>query len=94
MQDEVSRLLGVWIMVRITIDKEMQEKILDSDGLVELCDESGRLLGQFFPHKKNPLEGWEPITPEPSEEELEESRKYDGPGMTTSELIDHLRNRS
>lgn len=55
-------------MVRITIDAEMQKKLLATGDVVELCDDSGKLLGRLFPEKDDPLAGMVPITPELSEE--------------------------
>lgn len=80
-------------MVRITIDEELKQRLLSSGEVVELCDESGRLLGRILPHRDAPTKGWEPLTPEPTEEELRRSREYDGPGMTTDELLAHLRRK-
>jgi hypothetical protein len=34
-------------MVRITIDEELQRKLLSSGEVVELCDEAGKLLGRL-----------------------------------------------
>lgn len=81
-------------MVRITIDKAMQEKLLVSNEMVGVFDESGQLLGQFLPHLKEPPEEWEPITPELSEEELKRRSEYDGPGISTHELIARLKAKS
>lgn len=80
-------------MVRITIDEALREKLLSSQEIVELVDESGKLLGRVLPAVEDPMEGWEPITPIPTEKELEELAKYEGPGMTTDELLKHLRSK-
>ena len=80
-------------MVRITIDEELRNRLLSSGEIVELCDESGKLLARLLPHKENPLDGWEAVTPEPTEEELREAYEYDGPGMTSKELLAHLRRK-
>jgi len=73
-------------MTRITIDDEQKKLLLKADGIVELCDASGRLLGEMLPEKENPLEGWEPITPPISEEELQRRILSNEPGITTEEL--------
>jgi len=63
----------------VCIDDEQKKKLLDADGIVELCDASGRLLGKILPEKENLLEGWEPVAPPICEEEdpLERARYYD-----------------
>ena len=78
-------------MVRITIDEEMRDKLLSSGEIVELCDESGRVLGMVLPQQDNPLEGWTPITPDFTEEELQRRCESEGPTISTQELIARLR---
>lgn len=36
-------------MVKLTVDQETRAKLLDLNERLELCDESGRLLGYFNP---------------------------------------------
>ena len=79
-------------MVRITIDKETQNKLFSHSGpMIELCDESGKLLDRLLPGDDNPLAGWVPTHPLPTPEELKRAAEYDGPGITTNELIARLR---
>lgn len=80
-------------MVRITINNDLKKKLLAADGMVELCDESGKLLAHAIPNQSQIPPGWVPMTPELSDEELARRMEYDGPGMTTEELIDHLRKK-
>ena len=86
--------MGDITMVQITIDNELRKKLFASGEVVELRDERGNLLGRLLPEKDDPLEGWEPITPELPEEELQKAYEYDGPGMTTAELIARLKAKS
>ncbi|NOZ41168.1 MAG: hypothetical protein GXP24_13220 [Planctomycetes bacterium] len=81
-------------MIRITIDDEQKKKLLDAEGIVELCDTSGRLLGKILPENPSPLEGWEPITPPISEEELQRRINSKEPGITTEEFKARLRELS
>lgn len=81
-------------MVRITIDDALKEKLLGSGDVVELCDESGRLLGRILPQKEDPLEGWTPLMPELSEEEYQRRLASNEPGLTTEQLKERLRNMS
>lgn len=78
-------------MIRITIDEDLRKKLFSSGEVVELCDASGKLLGRIYPVKADPLEGWEQLTPEVSEEEYRRRMEYDGPGMTTDELLAYLK---
>lgn len=78
-------------MIQITIDEDLRKKFFSSGQVVELCDASGKLLGRLYPVKVDPLDGWAPITPVPTEDELREAAKYDGPGMTTDELLAYLK---
>jgi hypothetical protein len=57
--------------------------------IVEPCDESGRLLGEFVP-KRLDLSRWEPVTPEISDEELQRRLNSDEKRYTTTEVIKHL----
>jgi len=78
-------------------DSEMTQLILDAafagklNGLtqaVQLCDPSGRVLGQFVPVLD--LSEWEPVSPEVTEEELdhlEQSTEW----YTTEEVLAHLK---
>lgn len=78
-------------MVRITIDEEMKKKLLVSNEIIELYDDSGKLLARVLPEVEDPLKGLTPITPEFTEEELKRRSEDNGPGITTEELIARLR---
>lgn len=78
-------------MVRVTIDEELQKKLFAGDEPVELVDESGKRLGCVLPDQAATSAGWTPMTPVPGHDELRESAAYDGPGMTTDELLGWLR---
>ena len=82
-------------MVRITIDEELRRKLFPtkSTEIVELVDESGKLVGRLLPEAGFAPEGWEPITPIPTEEELRRRAAYEGPGISTDELIKRLRSK-
>ncbi len=81
-------------MVRITIDEALQKKLFSSQEIVELVDESGKLLGRLLPKVENPMEGWEPVSPPLSEEELQRRLASDEPGLSTKQVIEHLRSRT
>jgi hypothetical protein len=71
----------------------MQDKLLVSDEVIELYDPAGKLLGRILPAMKDPLQGWEPLTPELSDDELKHRMEYDGPGISTDDLIARLRGK-
>lgn len=83
-------------MVRITIDKATQEKLLSSGEIVELVDESGRLLGRITPHDLDLLKGRNAAGRDYTEEELDqlseqaEQAGAEG-GITSEELMARLR---
>ncbi len=75
-------------MTRITLDASESSKLHGLTQVVELCDPSGRVLGQLIP-AVDPSE-WEPMTPEASEEELAR-REQSTEWYTTEEVLAHLR---
>jgi hypothetical protein len=75
-------------MIQITIDEAMSNKLYNLCQVVELCDPSGRVLGQFMP--KVDISEWEPVTPDVSEEELDR-RERSTEWYTTEEVIKYLR---
>lgn len=82
-------------MVRITIDEETRAKLFPdgSTEIVELFDESGKFVGRLLPEAGFPPAGWVPVTPIPTEEELRKLAEYDGPSITTEELLSRLRSK-
>ena len=75
-------------MTRITLDASVLSQLHGLTQVVELCDPSGRVLGQFIP-AVDPSE-WEPVTPEVSEEELAR-REQSTEWYTTEEVLAYLR---
>ena len=78
-------------MVRITIDEELQKKLLSAGEVVELVDASGKLLGRVLPEVDDFPNGWVAMTPELSDEELDQLSKVEGPTITSEELMARLR---
>jgi len=75
-------------MPRVILDAATLAKLHHLKEPLELCDEAGNVLGRFTPSLVPP--GWEPVTPDISEEELdriEQSTEW----YTTEEVQDHLR---
>lgn len=77
-------------MVRITIDAEMREKLLSSGEIVELCDESGEVLGRITPRNARIAQEYTRLAADFTDEELKASREDQRPGMSTAELIAYL----
>jgi len=76
-------------MTRITLDVALSGKLHGIYQPVELCDPSGRVLGQFIP-EVDPSE-WEVVGPEPSEEELDRLEKSNEKRYTTEEVLAYLK---
>jgi hypothetical protein len=75
-------------MTRITLDAAAADKLRAADQIVEVCDPTGRVIGEFSP-AFDPAE-WEPITPEVTEEELQRREQSDT-WYTTEQVLAHLR---
>ena len=75
-------------MTRIIIDAPFLSQLQQATQPVELCDPSGRVLGQFVPA---PLSSaWEFLTPDISEEELDRRTRSTEKRYTTAEVLKHL----
>jgi len=70
------------------VDAALSSKLGQQFQPVELCDPSGRVLGQFIP--KVDLSEWEPLTPQVSEEELDR-REKSTEWYTTEEVLAYLK---
>ena len=87
-------------MIRITIDDEQKKKLLDANGIVELCDETGHVVRRLLPELNQAPNGStfndeKQLTPDITSEEYQRLRDSDNwEGMSTSEAINALRNRS
>src|SRR5262249_49366619 len=75
-------------MTQIVLDATLASKLHDLTQAVELCDPSGRVLGQFIPAVD--MSEWEPITPDVSEEELDRRERSNEKRYTTAEVIAYL----
>ena len=56
-------------MTQITIDASLSTQLQQLGRVAELRDPSGRVVGRFVPLV--PWSNWEPVTPEPTEAELD-----------------------
>jgi hypothetical protein len=76
-------------MTQITLDATLAGKLQDLTQAVELCDPSGRVLGQFTP-AAIPPGGNGRKEPHLSEEELQ--RREQEPDYSTAEVLAYLEN--
>ena len=75
-------------MSRIILDASVSNQLDNLSQMVDLCDPSGRVLGQFVP-VFDPSE-WEVVGPELSEEELNR-REQSEESYSTLEVLAHLK---
>jgi hypothetical protein len=76
-------------MIRITVDEVLLRKLHNLSEPLELCDNSGRVLGHFVPTFD--LSKYEPWEPEFSEEELRAEEESNGKRYTTVEVLAHFK---
>lgn len=74
-------------MVRVTVDDILREKLNNLASRVELCDESGRVVGYFTPVTDRDL--YEGVDSPTSEEELHR-RSQEGGGRPLPEILEDL----
>jgi hypothetical protein len=74
-------------MTRVTIDSSMAAKLKDIHEMVELRDESGRVVGHFLPGPRRDENGR--IIVPISDEEIEELSKQSG-GRPLKDILDDL----
>jgi hypothetical protein len=73
-------------MTRIIVDADMRVKLFGLMQPLELCDQSGQVLGRYIP-AINPYR-MESAQPQISEEELQ--RRESEPEFTTAEVLAYL----
>jgi hypothetical protein len=74
-------------MSRLIVPASLSGQLIRLEQSVELCDESGRVLGLFLP-SPDPSE-YERVEPQISEEELQRRERSDK-WYSTAEVIKHL----
>jgi hypothetical protein len=75
-------------MTRVIIDATLLGKLHNLVQPLELCDESGRVMGQFTPQLD--LSNYEPLEPQVSDEELLRRSRSDEKTYTTAEVLAYL----
>jgi hypothetical protein len=75
-------------MTRIVVDASLRSMLQAASQPVELCDESGQVLGRFLPAVD--LSQYEPLEPQVSDEELERRSRSKEKTYTTAEVLAYL----
>lgn len=75
-------------MTQIILDASVSSQLNNLTHPVELCDSSGRILGEFVP--RIDMSEWEPVSPAASEEELDR-REQSADWYTTEQVLAHLK---
>ena len=75
-------------MTRITLDADLRSRLLNLRQPLELCDESGRVVGRLFPAID--LAEYEACEPPISEEELRRRENSGEQRYSTAQVLAHL----
>jgi len=75
-------------VTRVTVDEVLRIKLHNVSEPIELCDESGRVLGHVFPTLD--LSDYEPWEPPISQEELQRRGQPGQRRYTTAEVLARL----
>lgn len=75
-------------MLRIVLDGNTISQLAKLDHVAELVDPSGKVIGRFVPALD--MQGWEQITPDVSEAELDRREQANEKTYTTAEVIERL----
>jgi len=75
-------------MTRVTLDTDSATRLYDVSHIVELCDPSGRVLGQFVP--ASDLSEWDPMIPDATEDELDRREQSNERRLSTAEVLARL----
>lgn len=76
-------------MERIKLDADLVRKLLEPQSPIEVCDESGTVVGFFSP--KLDESQYVDVGPMISEEELERRANSKGPRYSTAEVLHRLK---
>jgi hypothetical protein len=76
-------------VTRVIVDEALRSKLHNLAEPLELCDESGRVLGRVYP-EYDVSEYEEQREPQVSDEELRRREQSNEPCYTTAEVLAHL----
>jgi len=75
-------------MTRVLVDETLRSLLHNLSQPLELYDESGRVLGRFFPTAD--LSQYEPLEPQISKEEWQRRKQANEKRYTTAEVLAYL----
>jgi hypothetical protein len=79
-------------MTRVTIDDEIRKVLLNFTKPLELCDETGSILGKLIPTKPDvAADDWIDLTPDETGEEIDRAIDSGEETYTTQDLIDQIK---
>jgi hypothetical protein len=79
-------------MTRVIIDAETRKLLLNFTKPLELCDESGFVLGKMTPTTSDTdADDWIDLTPDESDEEIQRAIDSGEGTYSTAELIDQIK---
>jgi hypothetical protein len=73
----------------IRLDAETLRRLMASMNTVDICDESGKVVGRFTPTID--LTDYDVVGPDITDEELRRRIESKGPRYTTAEVIEYLK---
>jgi hypothetical protein len=77
-------------MTQIILDAALRIKLNNLSEPLELCDESGQVLGRFLPTITSA--NYEGLEPQVTREELQRRKENKGKTYSTAEVLAHLEN--
>lgn len=77
-------------MTRVIADDDLKSRLKDFSESLEICDESGLVLGFFYPMAVHDRAVYDWADSQFTDEELELARK-DPVRYTTAEILEHLK---
>jgi hypothetical protein len=79
-------------MTRVTIDNEIRKVLLNFTKPLELCDETGSILGKLIPTKPDvAAHDWIDLTPDETDEEIDRAIDSGEETYSTQDLIDQIK---
>jgi hypothetical protein len=79
-------------MTRVIIDPEVRKVLLNFTKPLDLCDESGSILGKLIPTKPiTDTDDWIDLTPDETDEEIQRAIDSGEETYSTDELIGQIK---
>jgi hypothetical protein len=79
-------------MTRVMVNADVQKVLLNFTKPLELCDESGSILGKLIPFKPDiAADDWIDLTPDETDEEIQRAIDSGEETYSTQDLIDQIK---